>query len=284
LSLSELPQARRLYEEALPIFRDIGDRLDEANCIQELGNVHVSLSELPQARRRYEEALSTYRDIGDRLGAANCIQALGGVAAEEGNLTTAADHFTNAAQQFAALQLPAHEANCYNSLGIMFHNHGCYPDALTALGKAIELFPDVNCYSNRAEPHMHLSDFAAAQRDLDAAAALNPGYDYLNFNQGRLALWQGQAQEALARFDRASATIPECGEFHLWRALALALTGAAWQRELQIGLERTHLARQIREVADAVEKLEATYGGAGALTAPIHALRAALAEQNQPGT
>ena len=65
-----IPQARARYEEALPIYRTIGARLGEANCIKSLGDVHVQLAEYPAGRARYEEALPIYRTIGARLGEA----------------------------------------------------------------------------------------------------------------------------------------------------------------------------------------------------------------------
>src|SRR5690606_7529097 len=55
----------------LPIYREIGDRLGEANCQKSLGDVHVQVGEYAQARERYGEALPIYREIGDRLGEAN---------------------------------------------------------------------------------------------------------------------------------------------------------------------------------------------------------------------
>ena len=77
--LSELPEARARYEEALPLYRAIGEKIGEANCIKALGDVHNKLSELPEARARYEEALPLYRAIGEKIGEANCIKALGDV-------------------------------------------------------------------------------------------------------------------------------------------------------------------------------------------------------------
>ena len=53
---AEYPLARQRYEEARPIYHEIGDRLGEANCIQSLGDVHLQLAEYPLARQRYEEA------------------------------------------------------------------------------------------------------------------------------------------------------------------------------------------------------------------------------------
>ena len=58
----------------------------------------------------------------------------------------------------------------------------------------------------------------------------------------------------------------------------MAAFTAEWREEWHAGLARTHLARQIREVAKAADKLEATYG-AGTLEGLRAALRAALAER-----
>lgn len=270
-ALLELPQARERYLEALRIYRDIGEHVGEANCIQSLGNIHAKLSELPQARQRYQEAQMIYRSIGERIGECNCINSLGLVAGEEGKLDEAQVYFADALQRASELALVAEEANCYSKIGCVFTINQRYPEAIAAYGKAIELSPDETHYTNRAEPYMHLGDFSAAQQDLEAAAALNPNYYYLHFNRGRLALWQGQAQASLEHFERALAQQPELGEFHMWQALALALNGAAWEESLQAGLVHTHLARQIKEAADALEKLAQTYGAT-----PLEGVRSAL--------
>lgn len=270
-ALFELPQAQERYLEALRTYRDIGEHVGEANCIQSLGDVHAELSELPQARQRYQEALLIYRSIGERIGEYNCISSMGLVAGDEGKLDEAQVYFADALQRARELALVAQEAGCYSKIGHVFTINQRYSEAISAYGKAIELSPDEAYYANRAEPHMHLGDLSAAQQDLEAAAALNQNYYYLHFNRGRLALWQGQAQASLEHLERALAQQPERGEFRLWQALALALNGAAWEEVLQAGLVRTHLSRQIREAADAADKLAQTYGAA-----PLEGLRGVL--------
>lgn len=261
-ALFEFPHARERYLEALKIYRDIGERIGEANCIQSLGDIHAELSELPQAKQRYQEALLVFRSIGERIGEVNCIRHLGLAAGDEGKLDEAHRHFGEALHRVNALGLAPEEAKCHNSIGALYYNTQDYPRALSAYSKAIELFPDVGYYTNRAEPHMHLGNFSDAQQDLNAAAALDPNFFYLHFNRGRLALWQGQTQTALEHFDHVLEQRPEYGELHLWRALAFVLTDAPWEEALQAGLARTHLARQIKEVADALEKLAQTYSTA----------------------
>jgi len=52
----------------------------EANCIKRLGDIALSRSDHEEARRRYDEALPLYRRVGHVLGEANCIKSLGDIA------------------------------------------------------------------------------------------------------------------------------------------------------------------------------------------------------------
>jgi len=101
--LDEYPQARGRYEEALPIYREIKDRLGEAHTIKALGDVHMALAEYPQARGRYEEALPIYREIKDRLGEANTLTAFGSLSLAEENYAAARDWFEQASGIYCAI-------------------------------------------------------------------------------------------------------------------------------------------------------------------------------------
>ena len=73
LDRSDHDRARVRYEEALPLYRLVGDVLGEATCIERLGDIALRRSDHDTARGRYEEALPLYRSVGDVLGEANCI-------------------------------------------------------------------------------------------------------------------------------------------------------------------------------------------------------------------
>ncbi|ABW27479.1 tetratricopeptide repeat protein [Acaryochloris marina] len=65
------------YDEALRLYREVGDRLGEANTLKALGDVLQFLKQSQEALERYDEALRLYREVGDRLGEANTLLGLG---------------------------------------------------------------------------------------------------------------------------------------------------------------------------------------------------------------
>jgi tetratricopeptide (TPR) repeat protein len=75
--LNRREEALGNYDTALALYRDIGDRLGEANCLKAIADVQQFLKRSEEALGNYDTALALYRDIGDRLGEANCLQELG---------------------------------------------------------------------------------------------------------------------------------------------------------------------------------------------------------------
>jgi tetratricopeptide (TPR) repeat protein len=66
-------------QQALKAYREVGDRLGEANTLQAIGDVLQFLDRSNEALANYEQAIGIYREVGDRLGEANTLQAIGDV-------------------------------------------------------------------------------------------------------------------------------------------------------------------------------------------------------------
>ncbi|MFN8003146.1 MAG: tetratricopeptide repeat protein [Acidobacteriota bacterium] len=77
MRVADLSGARAsCYEKALPLYRQIEDRLGEANVLQAIGDLLMRVADLSGARASYEKALPLYRQIEARLGEANVLQAM----------------------------------------------------------------------------------------------------------------------------------------------------------------------------------------------------------------
>jgi tetratricopeptide (TPR) repeat protein len=85
-----------MMEEALSIYREIGDQRGVAFMQQELGYHYRGLRELETARAYLEQSLTLWREIGDRKSSAAAIMGLGRVADDQSDLTLARRYYEEA--------------------------------------------------------------------------------------------------------------------------------------------------------------------------------------------
>jgi non-specific serine/threonine protein kinase len=81
--------ARAHYEEALTIFRDLGDRYGESGSLHGLGWVASEQGDLPLARDHYQQALAISEGLGDKAGVGSALNNLAGLLAREGETSEA---------------------------------------------------------------------------------------------------------------------------------------------------------------------------------------------------
>ena len=53
------------YEPALSIFRELGDRIEEARTLSNLGDTHQAAGQLAAARQAWRQALAIFDDLDD---------------------------------------------------------------------------------------------------------------------------------------------------------------------------------------------------------------------------
>ena len=62
---SSYDEARRYFDDALRLHREVGDKLGEANAILNLGELALRLLSYDDAQTRFAEALPLYRQVAD---------------------------------------------------------------------------------------------------------------------------------------------------------------------------------------------------------------------------
>jgi tetratricopeptide (TPR) repeat protein len=171
LRQSDHASAQARYEEALPLFRRIGDVSGEANCIGNLGEIAQRRSDDVSAQARFEKALMLFRRIGNLLGEANCIRSLGHIASDRSDLTTAQARYEEALPLFRRIGSLLGEANCIGSLGEIALKRSDPTTAQARYEEALPLFRRVGSVLGEANCILSLGDFALFKGSVTEARA-----------------------------------------------------------------------------------------------------------------
>jgi tetratricopeptide (TPR) repeat protein len=97
---TNIPQAKELLEEALPLFRELGDDGGTARTLWGLGNAAYFGKDFASAKPPLEESQRLFRQLDDRFMLAWSTHTLGLVAIGTGNVTMGKRSFTEALELF----------------------------------------------------------------------------------------------------------------------------------------------------------------------------------------
>ncbi len=171
LARSDHEEASARFEEALPLFRNVGSVLGEANCIKSMGNIALARSDHEEARARFEEALPLYRNVGDVLGEANCIRSLGDIALARSDHEEASARFEEALPLFRNVGSVLGEANCIFRLGEIALECWDHEAARARFEEALPLYRNVGDVLGEANCTRRLGEIALARSDHETARA-----------------------------------------------------------------------------------------------------------------
>jgi tetratricopeptide (TPR) repeat protein len=160
LRRSDHETARGRYEEALPLYRQVGDVQGEANCIKRLGNIALERSDHETAQRRYEEALPLYRQVGAVLGEANCIKSLGDIALRRSDPETARRRYEEALPLYRQVGTVLGEANCIQGFGDISVAEGARDEAESKYREALALYERIGEPYSVGGAHLRLARLA----------------------------------------------------------------------------------------------------------------------------
>ncbi len=183
------------YQTALALWREVGDRGEEAGTLADLAEALHSLNELSQAVKNYEAALALNKKSPGSRSRADILNGLGSVHLALGDSSKAFAYFREALGSARRAHLRQEEAQAVSNLGEAFYAVGDMHQALSHSSEALSSWRAMN------------------DREGEAAALLNIGYAHSNLSNVRdathafeeaLSLWRsakniwGEAQTLTA--------------------------------------------------------------------------------------
>ena len=148
--------SEQFYNKALKLFKEIGDRLGEANVRKAIGDVQQFRDDRNAALESYNEALKLFKEIGAKLGEANVLQSHGKLLMFSQKPQEGLQLLQEALNIYTDIESIPSQANIYFFLGQLLASNGQKEKAIEMIDQAIEL-------GNRIDPNhpvsLHMKQF-----------------------------------------------------------------------------------------------------------------------------
>ncbi|MEG4855838.1 CHAT domain-containing protein [Microcoleus sp. K1-B1] len=159
--LGEKQKAKEYFNQALPLFRAMGDRAKEATTLTNIGLVYSDLGEKQTALDYYKQALDLRQKVGDRRGEALTLNNTGTTYSELGKQQEAEEYFNQALPLFRAVgDRPGEALTLYNMANIK-GDRGNLIAALTDIETSIKIIENLRTKITNHE--LRISYFATVQ-------------------------------------------------------------------------------------------------------------------------
>jgi non-specific serine/threonine protein kinase len=165
-------RAAALGEDALALFRELGDQNGTALSLGTLAKVANATNDDDQAVALCEEALTLFRMLGNQRQAAVVINDLGLIAWRQGDLKRAAAFHEEALTLRRELEDRVALAQSLSNLGLVAADLGDYARAAVLEGESLELEVELGNKRGLADSFENLAMIAEATEDDEFAARL----------------------------------------------------------------------------------------------------------------
>jgi DNA-binding CsgD family transcriptional regulator/tetratricopeptide (TPR) repeat protein len=157
--------AHAMYTEAYQLLTDLGDRSRSSAVLMNIATIAMSQGALDRARDELEKALAIKQELRDELGIAQALHNLGMVHDASENPDAALDFFEQSLQMFEALGDQRLVATTLNSIGGNATTRGDLERAESVSCNARELANDINDTRAIAVATRNLGRIALARED-----------------------------------------------------------------------------------------------------------------------
>ncbi|MGG6242687.1 tetratricopeptide repeat protein [Nodosilinea sp. AN01ver1] len=180
-NLSRYAEALEAYHQALDIQREIGDRYNEATALNNMGSIYYRLGDYPKALELYQESLNIREDIGDEHGQAFSLNSIGLVYQEQSQYAEALEYYSQALGLFKNAGDAEGEAAVLNNMATIYEVQGNYSKALEIYQQNLQIRREG---SDRDGEATDLNNIAGVySRMSDYEQALNYYQQSLNIRQ-----------------------------------------------------------------------------------------------------
>lgn len=158
------------YEQALPIYRQMGDRRGEATLLNGLGRIYEVLGEARQALDLYEQALKLVRSVEDSNGEAATLNNIGRAYDVLGDKHKALDFYERALLLRRQLNDRGGEASTLHNIGEVYATLGNHHLALDSFEQALTISRQAGDQRSELNALNRIGEIYAAEKEWGLAS------------------------------------------------------------------------------------------------------------------
>ncbi|MBD2356490.1 CHAT domain-containing protein [Tolypothrix sp. FACHB-123] len=168
-SRSQYRQALELYEQALVICREIGEKTGESVILNNIGAAYDSLGDYQKALVYYQQALVIAQKIGDKAAEGNRFNNIGLVYKKMGQYQQALNYYQKALEIAKVTGNKAAEAVIIDNIANIYHSLGQYQKTLDYRQQALAIFRQIGALANESTVLNNLGGFYLDRGDYQQA-------------------------------------------------------------------------------------------------------------------
>lgn len=162
-------QSLRHFAQSTAVSRDIGNQRGLGLALSNIGQNYRYLGAFALAEQYLAEALALYEAMGERRGVSHVHLYWGVLAFHQGDLVASQQHSEQALALARALGDKPIMAHALKDLGNVWQQQGEWARATAVFQQAIDLFTELEAFTNRLEALAGLTAVALGQHDLPLA-------------------------------------------------------------------------------------------------------------------
>ncbi len=238
--LSKPEEVLRSEQQALTIWRSVGQKRGLALSLNEMARAQAALGKSKDATSNFQEALQIRRDIGDKGGLADTLIDMGNFSDDRGDHDGAVKMYKEALQLERDIGDEGMQAVCLNNIGSVYSEKSQYEDALTYFQQVLQLREKSKVPQDIVDAVHNLGDVSTSMgqyeqaiayymRALDMRRSINDSHGAAleSYGLGGLFDFQGRFGAAVNAKQDAVKTLRDLKDRTFWMAEVLGGYGEA---------------------------------------------------------
>jgi CHAT domain-containing protein/tetratricopeptide (TPR) repeat protein len=234
-------QAIIKLEAALPLWRKLGDKSEEAKTLVWIGFVYDKLGFKAKALEYYNQALPIYQTLKDLRGIGDTLNNTGLVYRQLGKYPQALKSYQQALEVFKEISDLARQGTTFNNIGLVHQYLSQYSQALENFQKALAIFRELRDHpsegitlNNIALTYQSLGQYDDAMYYFQAGLVLRSSVSDISgqqkalMNIGSVYTSLGQCNKALYVYQQAIAITQQIGD-RLSEGIILGNIGSVYE-------------------------------------------------------